>query len=426
MARTIALIGSLDTKGTELAFLKAEIERRGHPVLAIDTGVVGPPGFTPDVPASQVAGAAGAVLAELAAGGDRGRALDAMARGAAALLRRLFDDGEIGGVVSMGGGGGTAVATAAMRAVPVGVPKLMVSTVASGETRQYIGSTDIVMMPSIVDIAGLNRISREIFSNAAGAICGMAEAAEARAVRGDAGRGGAGGAAERPLVAATMFGNTTRAVDNARRMIEEAGFEVLVFHATGAGGLTMETLTASGYFAGVLDITTTEWADEVCGGVMSAGAARLEAAGRMGLPQVVVPGCIDMCNFWGPDTVPGRHAGRLFHRWNPNVTLMRTTPEENAGMGRIFAEKINAARGPVEVHVPLGGFSELDAPGGPFWWPEADRAFLDALRAVLGPRVPVVTVEANVNDPAFSAGTARALLAMMAGEREGKGGHTAR
>jgi uncharacterized protein (UPF0261 family) len=416
--KTIAVIGALDTKGAEIAFLKAEIERRGARTFVIDTGVLGEPGLAPEVSAAEVAAAGGASLEELRGAADRGRALDVMAAGAARVVRMRFEAGAFVGIVSLGGGSGTAVSTAAMRALPVGLPKLMVTTVASGDTSQYVGITDIVMMPSIVDIAGLNRISRQVFSRAAGAICGMVEEAGGAAGtdRREGAGGPAGGGTDRPLIAATMFGNTTRAVDNARRIMEAAGYEVLVFHATGTGGRTMEMLIDGGYFRGVLDITTTEWADEVCGGVMRGGPARLEAAGRAGIPQVVTPACIDMCNFWAPETVPPRFAGRLFNRWNPNVTLMRTNPEENARLGGIFAEKLNAARGPVAVFLPMKGFSELDAPGGPFWWPEADRAFMEALGAALRPDIPLVALEANVNDPGFSARLAEALLHMLGKE----------
>ena len=257
------------------------------------------------------------------------------------------------------------------------------------------------MFPSIVDVAGLNRISRTIFTNAAGAICGMVSGEIEKEMD------------ERPLVAATMFGNTTRAVENARRIMEDNGFEVLVFHATGTGGRTMEMLIDSGFITGVLDITTTEWADELCGGVLSAGSARLDAAGKAGIPQVVTPACIDMCNFWAPDTVPGKYRDRLFYEWNPNVTLMRTTPEENMEIGRIFADKLNAAQGPVKVFVPIGGFSELDAPDKPFWWPEADQAFVDGLKSKLNPDIPVVVMGKNVNDPEFSGQVASALLEML-------------
>jgi uncharacterized protein (UPF0261 family) len=220
-------------------------------------------------------------------------------------------------------------------------------------------------------------------------------------------------AKEKPLIAASMFGNTTRAVDNARRIMEAKGYEVLVFHSTGTGGKTMEMLIDSSYFAGVLDITTTEWADEVCGGVLSAGPTRLEAAARAGIPQVVTPGCLDMCNFWAPETLPARYRDRKFYHWNPNVTLMRTTPEENARMGEIFAEKLNAARGPVAVFIPIRGFSEVDAPGKPFWWPEADQAFIDALKSKIRTDIPIVVMDNNINDPEFSGKLAQTLLEML-------------
>jgi uncharacterized protein (UPF0261 family) len=401
MQKTIAIIGSLDTKGPEYAFLKAEIEKRGFRTLVIDVGVLGRPFFTPDIIAGTVAEASGVKIEDIIARRDRGAALDAMTRGAAIVVGKLYHEGKFDGIISMGGGGGTAMGTSAMRALPVGVPKLMVSTVASGDTGPYVGTTDITMMPSIVDVSGLNRISRIIFTNAAGAICGMVAGTVEKT------------ADEKPLIAASMFGNTTRAVDNARAILESKGYEVLVFHATGTGGKTMEMLIENGYFAGVLDITTTEWADEVCGGALSAGPARLEAAGRVGVPQVITPACIDMCNFWAPETIPAHYRDRKFYHWNPNVTLMRTTPEENERMGEIFAGKLNAARGPVAVFIPMKGFSEMDAPGQPFWWPEADRAFVNALQRKIRADIPVIFMDNNVNDPEFSGKLAETLLEML-------------
>jgi uncharacterized protein (UPF0261 family) len=261
------------------------------------------------------------------------------------------------------------------------------------------------MMPSVVDVAGLNRISRIVYTHAAAAICGMVSSPPLPAAE--------GAPADKPMIAVSMFGNTTRAVTHARGLLEAAGYEVLVFHATGAGGRTMEALAAEGFFAGVLDMTTTEWADELCGGVLSAGPTRLDAAGKAGVPQVVTPACLDMVNFWAPETIHDRYRDRRFHHWNPNVTLMRTTPAENAQLGAIFAEKLNAARGPVAVLVPMGGWSELDVPGGPFWWPEADQAFLDALRSRLRPDIPVEVLETDVNDPAFAARAVATLLQML-------------
>lgn len=401
MAKTIAVVGALDTKGGEFAFLKSEIEKRGFRTLVIDTGVLGDPAFPPDVSREAVAKAGGADLSDLVAKKDRGEAMAVMTRGVAEVARELHAAGKIDGMISMGGGGGTVMGTSAMRVLPVGFPKLMVSTVASGDTSAYVGTSDITMMPSIVDVSGLNRISRTIFTNAAGAICGM--------VAGEV----APGEEEKPLIAATMFGNTTRAVDHARKILEDHGYEVLVFHATGTGGRTMEALTESGFFAGVLDMTTTEWADEVCGGVLSAGPHRLEAAGKAGVPQVVTPACIDMCNFWAPETVPAKYQDRLFYQWNPNVTLMRTNIEENQRMGELFAEKLNLATGPVKVFIPMGGFSEVDFPEKPFWWPEANQAFVDALRKHLRPDIPVEISAKDVNDPEFSGKVAEQLLEFL-------------
>ncbi|HLU08658.1 MAG TPA: Tm-1-like ATP-binding domain-containing protein [Oceanobacillus sp.] len=400
MPKTIAIIGALDTKGDDFAFLKREIEKRGCKALVIDTGVLGQPAFLPEISRDQVASAGGSSLSDLTARQDRGEAMEIMGQGAAEILKGLQAEGKIDGVIGMGGGGGTSVATTAMRALPVGFPKLMVSTMASGDISGFVGTSDITIMPSVIDVAGVNRISRQIYTNAAGAICGMAT--------GEVEQG-----EDKPLIAATMFGNTTRAVNHAKDLLEAAGFEVLVFHATGAGGRTMESLIDQRYIAGVLDMTTTEWADEVCGGVLSAGSSRLEAAGRVGIPQVVVPGCIDMCNFWARNTVPERYKDRLFYEWNPNVTLMRTMPEETGLIGRIFAEKLNAATGPVAVYIPLKGVSEIDLEGKPFYSPEAMDAFVSNLKANLRDNIPVVEMETDINDPAFAEATARALLEML-------------
>jgi uncharacterized protein (UPF0261 family) len=400
MTKTIAVIGTLDTKGPDFAFLKAEIEKRGCATLVIDTAILGDPYFTPDIPREQVAEAGGKPLAALIAERDRGEAVTVMTKGIAEVVRRLHAEGRIDGIIGMGGSGGTIISTSAMRALPIGFPKVMVSTVASGDTSPYVGTTDITMIPSIVDVAGVNSISRRIYTNAAGAICGM--------VMGEVTAGD-----DKPLIAASMFGNTTRAVNHAREMLEQAGYEVLVFHATGTGGKTMEALIDAGFIKGVLDITTTEWADEVCGGVLSAGPTRLDAAAKRGVPQVVVPGCIDMCNFWAPDTVPAKYKDRKFYQWNPNITLMRTTPEENARMGEIFAQKLNAATGPVVVLIPLGGWSELDLPGKAFYWPEANAAFINALKANLRPDIQVIEMAEDINDPAFSGKTAQTLMDML-------------
>ncbi len=403
---TVALIGTLDTKRDDFACVRGQIEARGHRTLMIDFSVVGEPGFAADIAREEGALAGGAALAALQQAADRGNAMNVMSAGAAEIVRRLYAQGRIDGILGMGGGGGTTVASAALRALPVGFPKLIVSTVASGETSRFIGTSDIVMMPAVIDVAGLNRISRQIYRNAAGAICGMVENADNAPAADD----------ERPMVAVSMFGNTTRAVGHARQVLERAGYEVLVFHATGVGGRTMEMLTAEGQFAGVLDMTTTEWADELVGGVLSAGAERLDAAALNGVPQVVVPGCIDMVNFWGRESVPERFADRVLYDWNANVTRMRTTPAETARLGEIFADKLNRASGPVAVYIPLEGVSEIDVAGKPFHLPEAIATFRDALREHLRADIPVVEMHTDINDAAFGQAAAETLLAMLRGK----------
>ncbi len=339
-------------------------------------------------------------LAALVAKRDRGEAVAAMSRGAPLVLAKLVAERRIDGVISLGGGGGTAIATAAMRALPIGFPKLMVSTLASGNTAPYVGVKDIVMFPSIVDVAGLNRISREILTRAAGAICGMVEAKPA------AGE-------DKPVIVASQFGNTTACVDHARKILEAAGYEVLVFHATGTGGRTMESLIEAGLVAGVLDVTTTEWADELVGGILSAGPTRLEAAARHGVPAVVSTGCLDMVNFGPPETVPPKFAGRKFYQHNPQVTLMRTTPDECAKLGRILAEKLNLSTGPVTVLLPLRGGSVIGAPGGPFHDAIADAALYAALKAGLRADIQVVELDCAINEAAFAESCAQALMRQL-------------
>ena len=397
---TIALLGTMDTKGEEHAFVGEQIQKRGHAVLVIDVGALEPPRLKPDVPREAVAAAAGIDLAALVARRDRGEAVAAMSKGAPILLARLAAEKKIDGVISLGGGGGTAIATAAMRALPIGFPKVMVSTLASGNTAQYVGVKDIVMFPSIVDVAGLNRISRQILSRAAGAICGMVEAAIPAA-------------SDRPIIVASQFGNTTACVDHARKLLEKQGYEVLVFHATGVGGRTMESLIESGMVAGVLDITTTEWADELVGGFLGAGPARLEAAARGGVPAIVTPGCLDMVNFYGPDTVPAKFQGRNFYPHNPQVTLMRTTPEECQRLGQVLAEKLNLSRGPVSLLLPTQAISVISAPGQKFHDPQADQALFSALRSSLRKDIPVIELSCAINDPVFAEACARELLRNM-------------
>jgi uncharacterized protein (UPF0261 family) len=397
---TIAVLGTLDSKGHEHAFVAEVIRGQGHEALLIDVGCLGPPQVTPGILRTEILPA----LTDMPV--DRGLRVAAMAEAVPGFVAGLAASGRIQGIISLGGGGGTAIASAAMRALPLGFPKLMVSTLASGNTAPYMGVKDIVMMPSIVDVAGLNRISRKLFTQAAGAICGMVT------VSAQAGAQEAGDA--KPLIVASMFGNTTACVTEAKRLLEEAGYEVLVFAATGQGGRTMESLIETGLVAGVLDITTTEWADELVGGVLNAGPHRLEAAAKAGVPAVVAPGCLDMVNFGAPETVPDKFKDRLFYHHNPQVTLMRTTVDENAALGRIIADKLNGYTAPVTVLLPLGGISVVSAPGGPFHDAAADAALYSALKSGLSAGIPVQEFPGNVNEPGFAAACAAALLANIA------------
>jgi uncharacterized protein (UPF0261 family) len=341
---------------------------------------------------------------------DRGQAVEVMQRGASALLPKWFAAGRFEGVLGLGGGGGTTMIAAAMRTLPVGVPKVMVSTMASGNTAPYVDVKDLTLMYSVVDIAGLNPLSRRILANAAGAICGMVTAAPTMPEPADA--------AHRPLVAATMFGVTTPCVTAVRGALEASGHDVTVFHATGSGGRAMEGLIDDGYFAGVVDVTTTEWCDEVVGGSLTAGPTRLSAAGRRGIPQVVSTGALDMVNFGSIDTVPERFRGRHLYRHNATVTLMRTTADECVEIGRRIALQLNLAVGPTRLILPLRGVSALDAPGQPFYDPKADAALFESLRRHVTSRVEVTGVEAHINDAAF----ARAVVAAFEGCARGTPG----
>jgi uncharacterized protein (UPF0261 family) len=391
---TVVLVGTLDTKGREYAFLRDRVRDHGVDVLLVDVGIFEPQ-LEPDVSRDEVARAAGADVEELAAAGDRGAAVEAMGRGAAKIVPRLHAEGRLDAIAALGGSGGSSIATAAMHGLPIGVPKLMVSTLASGDTRPYVGAVDVTMTYSVVDISGLNSISARIMANAAGAIAGMAKATVPSLE-------------QKPLVAATMFGVTTPCVTRARERLEELGYEALVFHATGTGGQSMEGLVRGGYLAGVLDVTTTELADELVGGVLSAGPERLEAAGESGLPQVVSLGALDMVNFGPRETVPERFAGRNLYIHNPTVTLMRTTPEESAELGRRIGRKLSAARGPTALFVPLKGVSMIAVEGQPFHDPAADEALLGGLRETLD-GVEVHELETDINDPAFAVAMADRL-----------------
>ena len=401
MSKTVLLVGSLDTKGPEFAFVKELIENEGLETLVVDFGVMGDPAFAPDIGRDEVAMAGGGDMARLAGGDHKDEAMQVMADGLAVVMRRLNEEGRVDGVLGMGGGGNTSIATAGMRILPVGVPKIMVSTLGGGDVSSYSGTRDITFMPSIVDVAGINSISRQIYANAAGAIAGMVKMVQPA---GD----------EKPLITASMFGNTTEIVGRARETLEDAGYEVLVFHATGIGGQTMESLIADGFIEGSLDITTTELADYVCNGIFSAGSDRCLAASRADIPAVIVPGCVDMVNFWGIDKVPVEYRDRNLYKWNPNMTLMRTNVDENRQMGELIAAAANEATAPVTILLPLRGVSMLDSPGGRFWDPAADQACYQALKDNLRDGIPVIEMDNNINDHEFADRCAEVLLEMMA------------
>jgi uncharacterized protein (UPF0261 family) len=390
VSHTVLLIGTLDTKGEEYAYLRDRLREARVDVVLADVGTLEPPRIEPDISREEVAAGTGADVAGLAEARDRGAAVTAMADAAAALARRLHTEGRFDGILAAGGSGNTAIATRAMQALPVGVPKLIVSTMAAGDTREYVGSRDVTMMASVTDVAGVNTISARVLANAAAAMAGMVKAPAVEV------------AEERPLVGVTMFGVTTPCVTAAREELERRGYEPVVFHATGVGGQAMEGLMESGFLRGALDVTTTELCDDLVGGVLSAGPDRLEMAGGLGLPQVVSLGALDMVNFGARDTVPERFEERNLYVHNPVVTLMRTTREECAELGRRIATKLSAASGPVALFVPLRGVSMIDAEGGPFWDPDADAALFEALRSGLDRRVELHELDLHVNDPEFA------------------------
>ncbi|WP_058991501.1 Tm-1-like ATP-binding domain-containing protein [Haloarcula sp. CBA1127] len=397
----VTIVGTLDTKGEEIGFARDVLRAQGVDVHIIDTGVVGDPEIDPDTAASAVAEAGGTTLGHLRDDADRGEAIEAMGKGAAAIVQQLHDSGDLDGVLGLGGSGNTSIATTAMRALPVGVPKVMVSTMASGDTEPYVGATDVMMLYSVADIEGLNQLSRKVIANAALAMVGMVTNQPDIEIE------------DRPTIGISMFGVTTPCVQTAREYLEERGYETIIFHATGTGGKAMEDLVRQGVIDGVLDVTTTEWADELVGGVLAAGPDRLDAAAETGTPQVVSTGALDMVNFGPRDSVPEEFEERYFHIHNPQVTLMRTTAEENAELGEIIAKKLSAANGPTALYIPLGGVSMLDVEGEDFHDPDADTALFEALKTNLAESVELVEMETDINDEAFARALAEQLDAYM-------------
>ena len=399
--KTIVLIGTLDTKGQEVKYVKDLIEERGHRTLVVDAGVLGQPLFTPDISSETVAQAGGKDLAELVAQRDTATAVRTMMAGAAEIVSNLFAEDRLDGVMSLGGGKGTAIATAAMRELPLGVPKVAVCTAASGDTRRYMGSKDILMFPSITDIVGLNRVNSRMLANAVGAIVGMVETEAEEPPK------------DRPVASVTALGITTPAAMKCKSRLEAAGYEVMVFHTTGIGGEAMEELIAERVISGVMDLTTTELMSELLGSTFISGPDRLETAGRMALPQVVGPGGLDMVAFPGRAAVPAQFKDRLLYDHTPALTVMRTTAEDNAELARVMAEKLNRAKGPVVVVIPTRGFSAYDQDGELFYDPEADQAFMETLRRVVAANVQVVLVDAHINDDKFADQAVGLFLDMM-------------
>ncbi|WP_137113109.1 Tm-1-like ATP-binding domain-containing protein [Rhodobacter sp. SY28-1] len=395
--RTIHVAGTCDTKGEEIAYLRDLILARGQAVTVVDLGTRAPT-IRPDISARDVAAChpdgADAVLG----GTDRGKAVTAMGQAFAAWCSANAD--RISGIIAVGGGGGTSIACSGMRELPYGIPKLMVSTLASGDTAPYVGTSDITMVPSVTDIAGLNRLSRVILSNAAHALIGAATAPRPAADT------------DRPAIGLTMFGVTTPCVTAISDQLRDR-FDCLVFHATGTGGRAMERLLDQGVLSGLIDITTTEIADLLFGGVLPARPDRLDVVARTGAPWVGSVGALDMVNFWAPPTVPDRYLDRLFYHHNPNVTLMRTTPEENTQIGRWIGDKLNACPGPVRLLIPELGVSALDIAGGAFWHPEADAALFNALKDTIRDPTRLVFLPHHINDPAFAKVAADTFLTLM-------------
>lgn len=400
------MLGCFDTKGEDFAYLRDLLINEGHRVYSVNVGVRGSTAFFPvDLDAERIAAAADCSLSELRSGGDRGVAVEKMGLGAAVLLKELVNTGMVAGVIGMGGGGGTHIVLKAMQTVPFGIPKVCLSTLATHDLSRQVGSSDIVLIPSVVDVAGVNSISSVTIGYAASAITGMVRWRATEAIELDS----------RGRIAISMFGNTTACVDACGKMLRDLGYEVIPFHANGTGGRTMESLIAGGYFDGVLDVTTTELADELCGGVCSAGPDRLGAAATAGIPQVVIPGCLDMVNFWALDSIPWHYRARQLYSWSPDVTLMRTNVEENRILGAQLADKVSMApEGAAVVLFPLAGLSQLDAPGGVFHSPEINAALFDSVRDGLAGRTEVVETPWHINDPEFASVAVETLVGLLA------------
>jgi len=397
--KTVAIIGTIDTKENDYRFLKGWIEALGAATLVINTGIMGKPTMPVNISAEEVAIAGGTSCEKLRRTGDFWKTIDVMSKGSAVIVKELYEHKKINSIISIGGSNNTVISTSAMRALPIGVPKLMVTTLAPGDTRPYVGDSDITMMPSVVNVSGLNLVSRRIYMNAAASIVAMTKSTIDLEVK------------DRPCIATTIFGVTTPCVNYAKQLLEKSGYEVLVFHALGTGGRSLEKLVKELPIKGVLDITTTELADELVGGCFSAGTDRLESAGEMGIPQIICPGALDMVNFGPPETVPNKYAHRKFYQWRPMHTLMRTNEEENDQLGKIIAKKLNRSKGPVTFVLPKLGFSALDNDGKPFYDPNFDSSLAQSLKSHLNKNTKYMECANHINDEKFAETIVKLLLA---------------
>ncbi len=423
MLKTVVLVATLDTKGVEAWYLKEQIEKRGVHTLVVDGGILGQPQWEAEISREEVAHLGGLTLSQVQALHHEGKAMEVMIRGAARVVQELHRAGKLDGIISLGGSMGTSLGTGAMRALPFGVPKLMVSTMASRDTRPYVGTKDIAMLYSVTDIAGLNRMTRRILTNAAGAIVGMVQAESQQTE--DSGKPfdrvypESRRTQDRPLIAISNLGTTEGCASRARALLEERGYETVVFHTVGAGGRALEECVQEGLIDGVLDISIHEVVDVLFDGDYDAGRDRLEAAGRMGIPQVIAPGNIDFIACGDPAKLPDRYQDRKVHIHNPAICCVRANAEELKATGQVVAEKLNQAQGPVVVVIPRLGFSSFDEEGGVFWEPETDGAFTLALKASLnpslraGPEIEVIEVEAHINDPLFAETVVEVLDGLM-------------
>lgn len=387
--RMVVVMGTMDTKGAELAYLSQQVRRKGCRAVLMDLGVHNRSGIPADITADEVAASAGTDIEAIRAA-PRGEAVEQMSVASAHYLSRMVEAGDLHGVIGMGGSGGTTICSAAMRGLPYGLPKIIVTTLASGNTRWHIGHSDIILMPSIVDIAGLNPFLEMVLSNAAGAITGMASSFLPYRPSG------------KKVVCLTMYGTTTPGVSRTVAEMKRAGYETWVFHASGAGGRSMERLIEEGYVAAVIDMTLAEIGAHLLGGLHDAGPERLTVAGRAGLPQVVVPGAVDTVVLPPRDQIPERFRGRTLNYHNPTMTTMRTTAGENVEIAKIMAAKLNASRGRVVVLLPKGGLSSIDRPGKIFYDPAANEALFETLKRELDPTIRVVESEHHIDDPEFA------------------------